>query len=399
MRTLLLFFALALPACATLHPVEAAPVAEASIAFTRAGDVGVFAAGLADPKTGRAITPDDPVRVASISKLVVAIEVMKLVEAGKLDLDADVSSYLGWRLRNPAFPDSPISLRQLLSHTSSVRDHDNQYVIPLGDTVEATMGQPSSWDREHGPGDHYFTYTNMNFPIVASVIESVTQERFDRVMRRDVLDPMGIDGCYNWPTCSDAAVARAAVLMQDGKPVQDDLAGKRPDCPVFVKDSVKCDLPTLWRPGVNGALFAPQGGLRISIRGLARIGRMLLNGGTLDGIRILSPRSVDTMLTPEWSYNGSNRDPTDNLACRYGLATHQLATPGCNDDPAGDGVMRVGHSGDGYGVRSGLWIDRVHGSGVAYYVTGLPAEPPRGRSAFRAAEEEAFRRALALFPR
>ena len=53
---------------------------------------------------------------------------------------------------------------------------------------------------------------------------------------------MKIDACYNWPTCSDSAVARAVVLMQDGKAVRDDLHGKRPDCPVFVKDGDACDL-------------------------------------------------------------------------------------------------------------------------------------------------------------
>jgi len=58
--------------------------------------------------------------------------------------------------------------------------------------------------------------------------------------------------------------------------------------------------------------------------------------------------------------------------------------------------VRVGHAGDAYGLRSGLWIDRAHGTGVAYFVTGLPENPPRGRSAFRAAEEAALKRALAL---
>ncbi|MGH6784014.1 MAG: serine hydrolase domain-containing protein, partial [Sphingomicrobium sp.] len=294
MRALLVLAVLALPACATLGPAEPAPVAEAGIAFTSAGVVGTFANGFADPKAGRAVTPDDPARVASVSKLVVAIKVMQLVEAGKLDLDADVSDYLGWRLRNPAFPDRPISLRMLLSHTSSARDHDDQYAIPLGETVQAAMADPASWDPAHGPGDRYFTYSNMNFPIIASVIESVTQDRFDGVMRRDVLDPMGVDACFNWPTCTDSAVARVVVLIRDGEAIRDDLGGKRPDCPVYAKDGEPCDLAR-WKLGENGALFSPQGGLRISVRGLARVGRMLLNRGTLDGKRILGRKTVDLM--------------------------------------------------------------------------------------------------------
>ena len=385
--------------CATVPP-PAAPVAQAGVAFDRSGERGSFADGLADPRTGRAVTVDDPVRVASVSKLVVAIGLLRLVEAGKLDLDTDVSHWLGWSLRNPAFPDRPISLRLLLSHTSSVRDHDDQYAIPLGISVQAVMADAASWDAAHGPGDHYFTYSNLNFPIVASIVERVTSERFDRWMRAQVIEPMGLDACYNWPTCGDDAVARAVVLNQDGKPVKDDLGGRRPDCPVSPAADGGCDLGS-WRAGENGALFAPQGGLRISVRGLARVGRMLLNGGSLGGVRILSPRSVEMLLTPQWRFDGRNGDTDHGFYCRYGLASQQIPTrePGCSDDPVGDGIVRVGHAGDAYGLRSGIWIDRARGTGVAFFVTGLAADPPRGRSAFRAAEEAAFKRALSLFAR
>jgi CubicO group peptidase (beta-lactamase class C family) len=396
MRRAALIF-LMLSGCATVpaKPPEI-PVSQVGVAFDREGEMGSFAEGLADPAAGRAVTPDDPVRIASVSKLVVAIGVMKLVEQGRLDLDGDVSRWLGWSLRNPSSPDRPITLRQLLSHTSSVRDFEDQYAIPLGDSVQSVMAAPTSWDPKHGPGAGYFHYSNLNFPIVASIVEQVTGERFDQWMRREVIEPMKLDACYNWPTCSDAKVARAVVLMQDGKAVRDDLGGKRPDCPVYV-DAGPCDL-TRWKLAENGALFSPQGGLRISMRDLARVGRMLLNGGALDGVRILSPRSVETMLHPAWRYDGRNGDTDHAFYCAYGLAVQLLptATPGCRDDPVGDGIPRLGHAGDAYGLRSGLWIDRANGTGVAYFVTGLSEDPPRGRSAYRAAEEAAFKRSLQL---
>jgi len=387
---------LAMTASASL----AAP-ARVAVAFDRNGERGSWTDGLADPSTGRAVTPDDPVRVASVSKLVVAIGVMKLAEQGKLDLDRDVSSYLGWYLRNPAFPTQAVTLRQLLSHTSSIRDGDDAYVIPLGESLQEGLAESQVWDAAHGPSDHYFAYSNFNFPVIGSVIERVTGERFDIWMRREVLQPMRIDGCFNWPTCSDSAIARAVMLTQDGQPVRDDLHGKRPACPVFV-DKGPCDL-NRWKLGDNGGLFSPQGGLRISARGLERIGRMLLNGGTLDGVRILSPQSVETMLAPLWRYDGSNgaRDGESDGICSYGLATRQLATEParCADDPEGKGRAWVGHAGDAYGLRSGIWIDRERGLGIAYYVTGLSDDPPRGKGSFTAAEEQAFRRAAGLLAR
>jgi len=59
------------------------------------------------------------------------------------------------------------------------------------------------------------------------------------------------------------------------------------------------------------------------------------------------------------------------------------------------GARLVGHAGDAYGLRSGIWIDRKRGLGIAYFVTGVPDDPP-DRSTFSAEESAAFRRAYAL---
>jgi len=128
----------------------AQPVASVRVAFDRHGETSIQANGLADMGSGRAVTADDPVRVASISKLVTAIGVMRLVEQHRLDLDADVSALLGWRLRNPAFPDVPITLRLLLSHRSSLTDGID-YVLPLDVSLRDALGDPKAWDAAHAP--------------------------------------------------------------------------------------------------------------------------------------------------------------------------------------------------------------------------------------------------------
>jgi CubicO group peptidase (beta-lactamase class C family) len=372
-RLLILAATAFLSACATL-PQPSPHSAAIRITFDKDRITSVQARG---------VDADDPVRIASISKLIVAIGVMRLVEAGTLDLDQDVSDRLGWRLRNPAFPDQPITLRLLLSHRSSLKD-DIDYAIPLGRTVQETLADPLAWDAEHPPGA-YFRYANINFPVIASVMEKATGERFDRLMARLVFAPLKIDACFNWTTCSDAAVARAVTLRSEtGEVRRDDLSGKRTDCPVLSPDPA-CDL-THYRLGSNGALFSPQGGARISAAGLARIGQLLLRGG--EGL--ISPKSIEALIGPAWVYDGRNGDTENGFWCAYGLAVQTLAaSPACGNDPFGDGVQRVGHSGEAYGLRSGLWFDRTRGRGVAYFVTAIPDDAPKGKSGFTHVEEAA----------
>jgi CubicO group peptidase (beta-lactamase class C family) len=381
------------------HAAE--PMATVRVAFDREGITAIAIDGLADVTSGRKISAGDPVRIASISKLVTAIGVMRLVEDGKLDLDADVSELLGWPLRHPAYPQQPITLRLLLSHRSSLTAAAGYYAVPLGGQLRDLLDDPRAWDAGHAPGT-YFRYTNLNFPLVAAVMEKATGERFDRLMDALVLRPLGIVACFNWDTCNDAAAARAVVLYDaDGKPVRDDNHGRKPACPVNPASTGDCDL-SRWRAGANGALFSPQGGLRISANGLARIGQLLLGDGSVDGVRVLKPDSVRTLLQPVWTYargNGMTYEEDDSgpsrrgFICRYGLATQTLATRAedCRDDPFGDGVARVGHAGAAYGLLSGLWVDREAGTGVAYFATGVPDAPAGVHSAFSAIEEKLAR--------
>jgi len=376
------------------------PVATVRVAFDRNGATDVRASGLADPASGRAVTADDPVRIASISKLVLSIGVMRLVEQGTLDLDADVSRTLGYTVRNPAFPDTPITLRLLLSHTSSLTDGAGYWQVPFDGHFKDLLDDPKAWDAAHAPGT-YWRYANAGFPVIAGVMERATGERFDLLMQRLVLAPLGLHACYGWPSCDAATAARAVVLYADGKPQVDDNQGRKPACGITRARDGSCDL-SQWRAGTSSNAFGPQGGLRISANDLAKIGRLLLGEGEVDGVRLLQPASVTAMIGPEWSFDGRNGltleedDPIrtrGGFTCRYGLAVHTLATglPGCGDDPFGDGVARVGHSGNAYGLLAGLWVDRKAGTGVVYFATGNDRPGPGERSAFSAVEERLAR--------
>lgn len=375
----------------------AEPVATVRVSFDRDGVTAAQAQGLADIAAGRAITADDPVRVASISKLVTALGAMRLVEQGRLDLDADVSALLGTPLRHPRFPDVPITLRMLLSHRAGLTDEAGYYQVPLDGALVDITREARAWDAAHAPGT-FFRYANLGFPLVAAAMEKATGERFDRLMQRLVFEPLELDACFNWTTCSQEATTRAVVLYDaQRKPVRDDHRGRRPDCAVNRPGDGSCDL-SRWTAGRNGALFSPQGGLRISANGLAKIGRLLLGDGEVDGVRLLTPASMRTLTQPAWTYapgNGLTIEEDDSsqsqrgFFCRYGLAVQTLATKreGCRDDPFGDGAERIGHAGAAYGLLSGVWVDREHGTGVAYFATGVEDAEAGSRSAFRRIEE------------
>ena len=229
------------------------------------------ASGLADRARGRRLTIDDPVRIASISKLVVALGVMRLVEQGRLDLDRDVSDYLGWRLRNPAFPDRPITLAAAALAPLVAAGRCRLCVRSGRRCTARSPIRPRSTPRI-APGT-FFRYSNLNFPVIASVMERASGERFDRLMARLVLGRCARRLLQLDDLRRRGDRARGRALRAGRERVRDDLGGRRPDCPVLAPNG--CDL-SAYVPGSNGALFSPQGGLRISVRDLAVIGRMLL---------------------------------------------------------------------------------------------------------------------------
>src|SRR5258708_6256763 len=150
------------------------PLASLSVLAVRGGrivyqrQVGVRSIDNDDPLRSRPASRRTLYRIASISKLVTTLGVMKLIEVGTLQLDRDAGDYLGYPLRNPHFPDAPITLRMLLTHTSSLRD-DAGYYWDKGSAVDLRdvllpegghRGNGAMWAANARPGA-YFQYANL----------------------------------------------------------------------------------------------------------------------------------------------------------------------------------------------------------------------------------------------
>ena len=355
----------ALATCASAQ--EALPPAPATVvvAFDRDSIRPLIVEGEVDRETGRAVEANDPVRIASISKLIMALATLRLVDEGKVDLNADVSDYLGWHLRSPNFPDAKVTLAQLLSHRSGLRDNAG-YVIPLGESLQAKLSDPEAWYADAPPGEAPFEYANLGSPVVATVLEAATGERFDHIMERTIFAPLGVEACLNWIECSEEQIARAVVLYRDtGEVARDDAADLPPNCTIPVAEGVKCSLDN-YVPGTNGSIFSPQGGVRIGMMDLAKIGQAFLPLNS----EFLS-ESAQHEIAMHIVFNAPVRQ---EFFCEYGLAMHQIEVSDveCQDRLFSDGLARIGHAGEAYGLRSGLWYSRATNKGFAYFTTAVP---------------------------
>lgn len=337
-------------------------------------------------------------RVASVSKMVAAIGAMCLVEQGKLDLDADISNYLGFKLRNPHYPDQVITTRMLLSHTSSLRD-DGGYNFPADVTMQSFLqaggksyAQGLQWadPATAKPGENfapgrYFHYVNLNWGVLGTVMEAISGQRFDVLMQNLVLQPLQIEGAYHPELLSADALSRLSVLYRKQANevwnAQGPWVAQTDD--FRNKPLLKRELQN-YRPGTNATLSSPQGGLRISVQGLSRIMLMLMNEGELDGVRLLKPASVRALTAEQWHYDAKphNGDDYHGLFLSWGLGFQRFTDASAAH--SGDRLVQarpafrpVGHLGFAYGLQSAFLFDPATRNGIIYVIGGVAADPEK----------------------
>ncbi len=382
------------------------PLASLSVVALRDGSVvyerafGRLYIDVSGSSRDKPAEPSTLFRIASISKMVTTLGVMKLVEQGRLSLDEDIGTYLGYRARNPNFPDVSITLRMLLTHTSSLRDDAGYFwfdgelkdvLVPGG----SRFANGEMWSRTHAPGS-YFSYANLPWGVIGTVMEKVTGQRFDRLMRSLVVEPLGLQGGYNAAELSPASLSNLATLYR--KATAGDENVWDPKGPWIAQTDDYSSKPPISRAradytvGSNGTLFGPQGGFRASAHDLGRIMRMLMNGGELDGRRIFERATVDTMLARQWprsarageSDYGSHRGRFN----AWGLGNQHfldVSGPDFGDRLVeGGGFTAAGHLGDAYGLLGTLAFDPASRNGFAFLIGGTGCDPETQRGAYSA---------------
>jgi len=232
--------------------------------------------GSADKASDRLVNTDTKFRIASLSKFVVAICAMILVDEGKLDLDADISDYLGYEVRNPDFPDTAITSRMLMQHTSTIYDssafHDSISGSAWVPTRNMLTRGNSFWDRRPGTA---FEYSNFGYTVLGAVIEFASGMKLDTYAREVLFEPLDIDASFLAATLRDTG--NIATLY---------------DTDHRVARSVDTQLSNNRTGDLGEDQHLAQGGLIISAYDYAKILAMLGNGGVLQNKRILSADAV-----------------------------------------------------------------------------------------------------------
>ncbi|MEC0268519.1 serine hydrolase domain-containing protein [Paenibacillus anseongense] len=327
------------------------------------------------------VTSQTIFRIASISKTVVATAVMQLVEQGLCGIDQDVSEILGIPVRSSKYPETPITLRMIMTHTSGLQDEYVRFVVDsrsenppkirLADLLlpGGTYYTDSLWG-DGRPGDpDGFEYSNLGAVMLATVVERLSNERFDEYCKKHLFEPLQMnDTSFNIGDLKD--MDSVAVLYEYSEANDefivgtDDFRGKKPEAIDY----------SGYVPGTNGALFSPQGGLRTSVDNLTRFMEAHSNGGKLNDVQILKPESVDLMHAPHWSGHrqegffrncGLQFQITDDL-----LPGHRL----------------IGHSGDAYGLLSDMYFHKQEKWGFILLMNGVIQS--KGQGIYFEAEEE-----------
>lgn len=303
------------------------------------GEYYTYQYGYANIRERVPVDDDTLMRAASLSKLTTVICAMVLVDEGRLDLDEDISTYLKVDVVNPNFPNTPITTRMLMQHTSSINDSETFESSRWGGSSLSTFDllemRTSYGNREPG---RVFQYSNLGYSMIAAVCEMITNKSFDTFAREVLFDPMGIDAAYVPSKLHDTG--NIAVIYNESHGV-----GRSVEVQLGVTES-----------NVRGSdHHLAQGNLTIRAVDYAKILAVLGNDGMFGDIKILSSEAVQEIHDTD----------VQGASYRQGLATRYSAV---SFMPDGSGFW---HTGSAYGTfaQNSYFINEKN-YGVVIITTG-----------------------------
>jgi CubicO group peptidase (beta-lactamase class C family) len=329
--------------------VEKKSIPGAVLLIMRNGKVVTYDAIGYQERAGQTPMKKDSIfRVASMSKPITTVAAMILVEENKLDLGAPVAQYL------PEFRDvkvgaekvalkRPMTIQDLMRHTSGLtyglfgnspvdqmyRKADIFNSKSLAEMVKSVAGMPLL----HQPGEAW--EYSVSTDVLGRVIEVVSGKDLDAFIEERVTGPLKMNDTGFW--VKPAAIPRLALADQ------------------------KSNLPFA-DPAQKPALFSGGGGMFSTAGDYARFSQMLLNGGELEGVRILGPKTIALMTSDQLPANTERHTPvalalgpfgpTAEMGSSFGLGFAVRVDAGRNPEPGSVGDFSWG------GITGTLfWVD------------------------------------------
>lgn len=322
-----------------------------SLAVVRDGKIEwTISYGYSDKEMGIAANTQTVYRIASISKTVTAMALMTLYDKGLVELDSDISSYLEFQVVNPYFPDKHITLRSLLTHTSSISDYGT-YIkavesgkdFPLLTDMLITGRQAFSMKNfyHYDPESKNFAYSNFGYGIIAAVIESITGKRFSDYVRECLFEPLQLDASF---LPSDISDSGKIANIYRGNELS------------FSRAKAMEGKERISRLPIGQLYILAPGNLYISADDLAKLMIVLMKSVTHEERSILSSEAVDMM-------NKTQSIKSSDANEMRGLGLHIT-------DSLVKGRCLRGHQGRAYGATSEMFYDISDKTGVVYLSNG-----------------------------
>lgn len=281
------------------------------------------------------MTTEHKLRCASLTKLATALAAGVLMEQGIITPQSDLSRCWGVTVRNPAYPDCPITVDMLLTHTSSLTDASGSLAALKGTAARQRLAGGGFQGVEPGALESW-CYNNYGFAVLGMSLELASGRMLDAVLGEAILTPLGIDAAFEAGSVADTSLL----------------------CPLYQGDTItrpvaeQLGYVRVEQPGYRGNFYA--GGFTCSAGDMARLAALLAADGQYQGEQLLAPETVAYLEQP------LGEVPGGFLQCRPLRCRTELY-----------GRDRIYyHTGSAYGFYGLVSYDPDTGDGVAVFTTG-----------------------------
>lgn len=242
--------------------------------------------GVKDLETEEPMQTSNVYKVGLSGRCLASIAIYQLVDAGMISTKDDISKWLGFEVRNPNYPDIPITVNMVLKQTSSLKE--NKDLKSISDLKEGSYVYENIWGK-YKPGAYTKFLTGAT--ILAAIVEKASGDRFDDYVKKYIFEPLKINAGYLNSDFQDGERV-SSYLIKNGSQIKTNK---------YIYKAAKVNENYVL--GESTFALGVNRNLMISSEDMSKILLTMINGGVcpMYKTRILSEKSVDLLLKPNKS--------------------------------------------------------------------------------------------------